>query len=174
MIHRFTAAGICLLCLTACKERGGKPAATGQRTAEAASRVNDQPDARKLADRLIARLREARIGEDLEKRDLRLVEIAWEAIELEPALAREVLAMISPGSVGLDPLAAHIAMRMAEEDADAVIVWANGLESPLRNAAISRISVVIAAEDPQRGATLVAEMLPPGRDDCFSNSFKQS
>lgn len=166
MMLRFTAAGICLLCFTACGKRGGEPAA-GERAAETRSRVSERsarPAEPALAERLARIPREARNGDDVEKRDRELAEIAWEAVGLEPSLAREAMAMISPDSPGLAPLVAHIAMRMTEEDADGAVAWADGLEPPSRDAAFSKIAVVIAADDPVRGATLAAEKLPPGRE----------
>jgi hypothetical protein len=94
-----------------------------------------------------------------------LAEVVWNALELDPEFAREALGRLSSDSPERIPLIQHFAMRLADEDPDAALKWADGLESEQESAAArARIALVIADADPRRAANLLSESGVAGRE----------
>ncbi len=90
-------------------------------------------------------------------------QVAWDGIDVDPALAREAFAALEAGGPAAKRLVGHFAMRLADTDPDQALEWARGLEQEEeRTEALGRIAVVVSAEDPKRGATLVSEEMPAG------------
>lgn len=166
MIHR----GLCLLFLvwiSSCGERekpegkaaaDEKPAARTTRPAE--RELEEAPDAKvAMREALDQALKEPEPA----AKQRALEQIAWDAIDVDPAMARDAFEGLEPDSEASRKLVAHFAGRLADTDPEQAIEWAQGLEQPQERAeAFGRISVVIAAKDPARGAALAMEEMPAG------------
>lgn len=101
---------------------------------------------------------------DPASRQRTLEQLAWDAIDVDPDLAREAFGALEPDSEASRKLVAHFAMRLADEDPEKAIAWAQDLENPTeRTEAFGSIAVVIAAKDPERGAALLMAEMPEGR-----------
>lgn len=95
---------------------------------------------------------------DSEERDKVVVQVAWNALEVDPELAREALKRLMVDSDERIALIQHFAMRMAEENPDAALKWAASLESEREAAAARvRIALVLAEQDPARAGELLSE-----------------
>jgi hypothetical protein len=118
----------------------------------------DRPDARSM-------LRSAHEIEAQEARDKAIAKLAWDALELDPDLAREAMDKLTPGSPERIRLTQHLAMRMAEENVDSALTWAATLDNAHENAAaIGHIALVLADSDPERAGKLLSESGIEGRD----------
>ncbi len=110
------------------------------------------------------RLADALGLEDPAERERKLEALAWDALELEPEVARQALDELPPGSPGARRLIGHFAMRLADDDVEAAVSWAQDFEDPGERAeAFGRLALVLANEDPERAATLVVTEMPAGR-----------
>ncbi len=119
-------------------------------------------DSRKALRESLARAE--RIGEPRAQAKA-LAELAWTALELDPEFAREAFGRLSSDSPERIPLIQHFAMRLADEDPDAALKWADGLESEQESAAArARIALVIADADPIRAANLLSESTVASRE----------
>ena len=100
---------------------------------------------------------------DAAVREHAMEQIAWDGIDVDTELAREAFEALPPDSEASRRLVAHFAGRLADSDPDQAIEWARTLEQDLERAeAFGRISVVISAKDPARGAALVLAEMPAG------------
>ena len=98
-------------------------------------------------------------------RDKALAEVAWNALEIDPELAVEAFQHLTADSPEKIRLVQHYAMRLAEQDPDEALAWAEALGSEQEVAAAkSRIALVLAETDPQRAANLLSESGISGRD----------
>lgn len=156
-----------LLLLAACDKKkssespaeGGQSALPGRSTARSAS-AEEEPDPR-IA--LRASLDRASGEKDAATREKILESVAWDAIDVDPALSREAFAALTPDSESSRRLVGHFAMRLADDDPERAIEWAAALEQEEeRSDAFGRIAVVISATDPSRAATLVSEEMTAG------------
>ena len=158
-----------LLLLAACDKRkqessgsseeSGQGALPGRSTTRSAS-AEEEPDPR-IA--LRASLDRAAGEKDAAAREKILESVAWDAIDVDPALSREAFAALTPDSESSRRLVGHFAMRLADEDPERAIEWAAALEQEEeRSDAFGRIAVVISATDPSRAATLVSEEMTAG------------
>jgi hypothetical protein len=146
------------LCLASCersvrqdRDVDEKP---GPRVTKSDRAPREHPRASSTRDALVRAESLADAGE----RDKALAQIAWDAIETDPVLAREALGKITADSVEKIPLIQHFAMRMADEDVEAALEWASTLESEREAAAARvRIALVVADADPARAAGLLSE-----------------
>ncbi len=149
------------LWLTGCDKSGRHARATDEKPGPSVTKSSREPrgfSGVSPADAMRKALVRAESLADAGERDKAIVKVAWDAIETDPALAREALAKITPGSVLKIPLIQHFAMRMADEDPDAALEWASTLESEREAAAArARIALVIADTDPARAANLLSE-----------------
>jgi hypothetical protein len=103
-------------------------------------------------------LAKARKCAEPEQRDKLLVQAAWNAMELDPELAREAFESLMIESPDRIALIQHFAMRMADADPEEALKWAATLESEREAAAARvRIALVLADEDPSRAANLLSE-----------------
>jgi hypothetical protein len=94
-----------------------------------------------------------------------LADIAWSALEIDPKLAHEAFQKLPADSPEKIRLIQHYAMRLAEEDADEALAWAETLGTEREIAAAkSFIAVAIAETDPQRAANLLSESGIAGRE----------
>jgi hypothetical protein len=99
-----------------------------------------------------------------EERDKAISEIAWNAIGLDPELAREAFDKLTPDSEERIQLVRHFAMSMADDNIEEALKWARGLESELeKSAACGQIALVIADTDPSKAAHLISESGIEGR-----------
>lgn len=158
-----------LLLLAACDKRkqgssgsseeSGQGALPGRSTNRSAS-SEEEPDPR-IA--LRASFDRAAGEKDAAAREKILESVAWDAIDVDPALSREAFAALTPDSESSRRLVGHFAMRLADEDPERAIEWAAALEQEEeRSDAFGRIAVVISATDPSRAATLVSEEMTAG------------
>jgi hypothetical protein len=93
-----------------------------------------------------------------EERDKLLAQVAWNAMELDPELAREAFESLMLESPDRIALIQHYAMRMADADPEEALKWAATLQSEREAAAARvRIALVLADADPARGANLLSE-----------------
>ncbi len=94
--------------------------------------------------------------DDRETRERSLEAVAWNALDIDLALAGEAFAELGPGGTAAKRLAGHHAMRLAEEDPAAALEWVHALESPDEQCeAISMVAMVIAARDRQRALSVL-------------------
>lgn len=164
-IHR--TAVVLVLLLSGCEKKSepaqgeGNPEHPAKSTrTERPERAEDEPDAKvTLREALDAAEKES----DPEAREKALVAVAWDGIDVDRELAQKAFAGLTPGGEAARRLVAHFAMRMADDDPEAALEWARGLEqAEERSDAISRIAVVIATTDPKRAAALATDEVPEG------------
>ncbi len=156
-----------LLLAAACKkkeEAATPPAGTAEalpgRSSARPSADEEEPDPR-IA--LRASFDRAKGEADTAVREKILESVAWDAIDVDPALSREAFSALAPDSASSRRLVGHFAMRLADEDPQKAVAWASELEQPEeRSDAFGRIAVVISAKDPAAAATLVAEQMTAG------------
>jgi hypothetical protein len=99
------------------------------------------------------------------EREKALAAIAWNTIETDSKIAHEAFGKMSPGSLEKIRLIQHYAMRLAEQNIDEAIAWAEALENETeKSAALSHIAIALAETDPQRAAHWLTEADIPGRD----------
>lgn len=156
-----------ILLSAACRKKEEAPAPAGDvadalpgRSSARSSADEDEPDPR-IA--LRASFDRAKDEPDAAAREKILESVAWDAIDVDPALSREAFAALTPDSASSRRLVGHFAMRLADEDPQKAIAWASELEQPEeRSDAFGRIAVVISAADPAAAATLVVEQMTAG------------
>jgi len=104
------------------------------------------------------KLRAAEKIESASRRAEALVEVAWNALELDPDLARQAFHQLPADSTGKMELIRHFALRMAEEDLEAAMAWAASLETEKESAtAYGLIALAISEDDPEGAANLLSE-----------------
>ena len=114
---------------------------------------------------LRAQLEDAITAESPTERDKALADVAWSAIETDPGLADEAFHRLPADSPEKIRLIQHFAMRLAGENPDDALEWADSLETELEtSAAIGQIALTIAEADPLRAANLLSESGIAGRD----------
>jgi len=170
VIRRLTPCFLSVLLLAACGKRqdssttdpaGGetapKPAATsGRAKRERPAAETDSPR---------AALKAASELESPEEREKAVAEVAWNALELDPVLAREAFALLSPDSTEKIRLIQHSAMRLAESDLDGALKWADTLGTEKETAAAKcQIALVLAESEPLRAANILSESGIEGRE----------
>jgi hypothetical protein len=94
-----------------------------------------------------------------------VAEVAWNTLEIDPAVAAEALSALDGESPDRLRLIQHFAMRRAEQDPAAALEWADGLDSEKEVAAAKcQIALVLAESDPERAANLLSESGIEGRE----------
>ncbi len=89
----------------------------------------------------------------------------WEAVDLEPELAREALSSLTPGTEEKNRLIQHFAMRLAEADEQQAIQWASAQETEdEKSLAFAKIALVISENEPERAARLLSDSGIAGRE----------
>jgi hypothetical protein len=100
-----------------------------------------------------------------EAREKALADVAWNALEIDPELARDAFLQLSADNPEKIRLIQHYAMRLAEQDPDEALTWAATLGSEKEIAAANgQIALVLAESDPQRAANLLSESGIVGRE----------
>ena len=93
-----------------------------------------------------------------EAREKIIAEVALATLETDPDLARDAFLQLSADHPQRILLIQHFAMRLAEQDPDEALAWADSLGSePEIAAAKGQIALVLAEIDPQRAANLLSE-----------------
>jgi hypothetical protein len=155
--------------LSACDKPSdaGIPDSGGQNPGPKTTRVDrpprtDDPDLR--ADRRATFDKARKIGNP-EQREQAIARIAWDALELDPDLAREAFQQLAAESEEKIRLIQHFAMTLAEENVDEALKWADALGSEKEIAAARcQIALVLADTDPERAAGLLSESAIAGRE----------
>ena len=161
-----------LLCLGLLLAACDKPGASGSRAGESqdAPRITKsirppREEAPALPGDFRAALRLAGEIEAPAARDTAIAQVAWDALELDPDLAREAFDQLSPEGVERIRLLQHFAMRLAENDPDEALAWAATLGSEKEIAAArGQIALVLSESDPERAANLLSESGIAGRE----------
>ncbi len=126
------------------------------------SAAADLPRAREL---VRAQLQHAMEISGPVERNTALAAAVWEALELEPDLAREAFAQLIEGSAEKNRLIEHYAMRMAEQNVEDAVQWAAALATDEdQSLAYGHIAVVLAEREPERAAGLLSDAGVAGRD----------
>lgn len=103
--------------------------------------------------------------ESASERERAFVEIAWNAIEIDPGLAAEALLQLPADHPEKLKLIQHHAMRLAERNPEEALAWAASVGSEKEvAAAIGQIALELAESDPSRAANLLSESGIAGRD----------
>lgn len=103
--------------------------------------------------------------ESRSSREKALADIAWNAMESDPEAAHQAFQYLPEGGAEKIRLIQHYAMRLAEQNADEAIEWAETFENASENsAAIGHVALEIAEADPLRAAKLLSESGITGRD----------
>jgi TPR repeat protein len=102
---------------------------------------------------------------DSAERDQALSRVAWDAMELDPPLAREAFGLLPAESPERIRLIQHYAMRIAATDLTEALKWADSFGSEKENtAARCRIALVLSETDPQKAAELLSESAMADRE----------
>ncbi len=100
-----------------------------------------------------------------EQRNQLLAAVAWEALELDPDLAREAFQQLATGTEKRNRLIEHFAMRLAEQNPEEALRWASALETEAEQSlAFGRIALVMAENEPERAARLLSDSGVAGRE----------
>lgn len=100
-----------------------------------------------------------------EQRNAAIAAIVWNNLDLDPKLSADAFQQLMPGAPERIRLVQHLAMRLAEDDIEQAIQWADALGNPEEIAlAYGKISLVLAETDPARAANLLSESGMAGRD----------
>jgi hypothetical protein len=99
------------------------------------------------------------------ERDQALQEIIWDALELDPELARQGFKQLTSGSPERNQLIQHFALRLAEASLEQAVEWAATLENDQeKSLAYDKISLVLAESEPAKAAQMLSESGVAGRD----------
>ena len=100
-----------------------------------------------------------------DERNQALAAAVWEALELDPELAREGFDQLSDGSTEKNRLVEHYALRMAEQDVDDALQWAAALATEEdKSLAFGSIALVLAEKAPEQAAQLLSDSGVGGRE----------
>ncbi|MEO6477505.1 MAG: hypothetical protein ABIQ96_20475 [Luteolibacter sp.] len=100
-----------------------------------------------------------------EERDRALSAVIWDALELDPDLAKEAIGKLTAGSDEKNAMIGHFAMRLAEQNSEAAVEWAKSLETDEeRSLAFGKIALVLSANDPEAAAKLLSDSGVASRD----------
>lgn len=159
---------IIALLLVSCDKRqevDGAHAAEKQPPASTRAERPPRVEAQRPEEELRESLKAAVELETPAERDKAVAQVAWDALELDPELAREAFDKLSPGSPERIRLIQHFAMQLAERSPDEALEWAAALGNELEtSAACGRIALVISATDPERAGHLLSESGLEGRE----------
>lgn len=94
-----------------------------------------------------------------------LADVAWNALETDPDTAHEAFLQLPADSPEMIRLIQHYALRLAEQDPEAAIAWAEALGTELEVATAKyQIALALAEADPLRAANLLSESGLAGRE----------
>jgi hypothetical protein len=116
-------------------------------------------------DELRKKLRTAASAASPEAREEIIAEVAWNALEIDPELARDAFLQLSADHPQKILLIQHFAMQLTEQNLDEALAWADTLASEREIAAAKgQIALVLAETDPPRAANLISESGIVGRE----------
>ena len=168
MIARFSQA-LCLCSMLAACDKP-KPTAPAAEDSSASPRLTksrrpaptDLPQSR---DQLIEAFRRAEEVSSPEEKARALTAAIWDALDVEPELARRGLQKLIPGSEEKNRLIQHMAMRLAEHNVDDAVQWAKALETEEeKSLAFGKIALVLSEAEPARAAQLLSDSGIAGRE----------
>jgi len=134
-------------------EEGGKPPRASTKSQR--ERPGDPPPAGR---ELRPEYDKAKGIADPAQRDDALARVAWDAMELDPALAREAFGLLPAESAEKIRLIQHYAMRIAGSDIKEALKWADSFGSEKESAAARcRIALVLSETDPRQAAQLLSD-----------------
>lgn len=106
----------------------------------------------------------AAIGSETE-RAAAIAQVAWNHLETEPDLALDAIAALPADHPEKIQLIEHFALRMAEENPEQAINWAQERSTETESAAaLAQIALVLAETDPHRAAQLLSDTGIEGRN----------
>lgn len=139
-----------------------KAAAALRATKSTRQALDDPSNSR---DRLRAAFKKAGEIAAPEERNQALAAAVWEALELDPQLAREGFLQLCAGSEEKNRLVQHFAMRLAEQNVDDAVRWASALETETeKSLAFGKIALVLSEKEPARAARLLSDSGVAGRE----------
>lgn len=119
----------------------------------------------KPRDQLLAAFKQAEAMSAPEERNLALAAAIWDALELDPELARQGLQKLTAGSEEKNRLIQHFAMRLTEQNVDEAVQWATALETEEeKSQAFGKIALVLSATEPEQAAHLLSDSGVAGRE----------
>lgn len=127
-------------------------------------REDRYPDHQSSIENLHARRDSAKALPEGPERERAVAGVAWNALELDPELSKELLEELQPGTPDRIRLIGHLAMRLADESPTAAVDWAAAIEdSSERQEAFARVAVVMANKDPVGASELLFKEVEEGR-----------
>ncbi|RYD65388.1 MAG: hypothetical protein EOP84_31970, partial [Verrucomicrobiaceae bacterium] len=100
-----------------------------------------------------------------EERNQAIAQWVWDTFEMDPQVAQEGIAKLTPGSPEKNRLLEHFAMRMVERDIDEAKTWASSLETDEeKSVAFGAIAAAVSKESPEDAAQLLSDSGVAGRD----------
>ena len=123
----------------------------------------DEPP--KSRDQMLVAFQKAEQISSPEEKNQALAAAIWDALDLEPELARQGFQRLIAGSDEKNRLLQHFAMRLAEQNVDDAVKWAASLETEdEKSQALGKIALVLSAEEPERAAHLLSDSGVAGRE----------
>jgi hypothetical protein len=99
------------------------------------------------------------------ERDQALQEIIWDALELDPDLAREGFKQLTSGSPERNQFIQHFALRLAEASLEQAAEWAATLQNDQeKSLAYDNIALVLAESEPEKAAQILSDSGVAGRN----------
>ena len=165
MIRRCLAGAVIVLGLCQCDRERPVPEESPPAEPTGAKLREDRfSDHQSSIERLHARRDSAKALPEGPERERAVAGVAWNALELDPELSKELLEELPPGSPERVRLIGHLAMRLAEESLGKAVDWAATMEgSSERQEAFARVAVVMANEDPVGASELLFKEVDEGR-----------
>lgn len=100
-----------------------------------------------------------------DERNQALAAAVWEALELDPELAREGFEQLIAGSAEKNRLIQHCALRLAEQNLDDAVQWAAARATEEeKSLAFGSIALVLADKEPAQAAQLLSDSGTAGRE----------
>lgn len=129
------------------------------------SSIREKPETPDTPETLREKLEATAAIESSEERFRTIASAAWNALEIDPKLASEAFLQLPENNPERIRLIQHYAMRLAEQNHQEAVEWANSLESDLESStALSQIALAIAESDPRRAANILSESGMEGRE----------
>ena len=160
---------LCLALTLAACDKSRKPAHEPANEANQPRATKSNRSAQDLLlkpqDQIVAAFQQAEEIREPEEKNRALAAAIWDAIELEPELARQGLQKLTAGSEEKNRLIQHFAMRLTEQNVDEAVQWAAALETEdEKSLAFGKIALVLSQDEPERAAHLLSESGVAGRE----------
>ncbi|MES2919993.1 MAG: hypothetical protein V4819_00500 [Verrucomicrobiota bacterium] len=168
MVARFFPLLVISLLLIGCEKSKRIATEPAERTAGPRVTKSDRPppdEPPKSRDQLLRAFKKAEEIRSPEDKNRALAAAIWDALDLEPELARQGLQQLTAGSDEKNRLLQHVAMRLAEQNVDDAVKWATALETEdEKSQAFGKIALVLSADEPERAAHLLSDSGVAGRE----------